>query len=96
LRVVDRALLRRLRGSVEHADGDVVLPHVDDADLLILDAVGRRLRDRRADVGGRDVCRHTLRRRRLPPGLERDEGCEQHGDRSGHLSSPQSRILYGP
>src|SRR4051812_32401994 len=39
LRVIDRALLRRLCGAMQHADRNVVLAHVDDADLLIENAV---------------------------------------------------------
>ena len=37
--VIDRALLRRLRRTVQHTHRDVVFSHVDDADLLIENAV---------------------------------------------------------
>ena len=65
LRVIDGALLRRLGRPVQHADRDVVFPHVDDADLLIEDAVRGRLVDDRANVGVGDVGRRARRHRRL-------------------------------
>ena len=65
LRMVDRALLRGLRRPMLHADGDVVFPHVDDADLLIEDAIGRRLGDHGADVGVGYVGCRAHRRGRL-------------------------------